>query len=287
MAQVKNDFSQGSIPRNILSLALPMTAAQLVNVLYSVVDRIYLGRLPGSSHLALTGLGVTIPIVSIIMGLANLCGTGGGPLCSIYRGKGDEEEAENVMGNSFTLLLLLGAAATAFFLVLKRPILYLFGASDDTFPYADDYMTIYLCGTLFVMIGLGMNPFINAQGFGKTGMFTVVIGAVINIVLDPIFIFLMDMGVKGAALATVIAQGVSAVWKAGQAHHRSGAVRLLHEYDQQPGPGGVQRHPPVLRRRSVCGHHDHYQLGPGGLFHAGPRADQRLPASDGVQLRGG
>lgn len=115
MAQVKNDFSQGSIPRNILSLALPMTAAQLVNVLYSVVDRIYLGRLPGSSHLALTGLGVTIPIVSIIMGLANLCGTGGGPLCSIYRGKGDEEEAENVMGNSFTLLLLLGAAATAFF----------------------------------------------------------------------------------------------------------------------------------------------------------------------------
>ena len=212
MAQVKNDFSQGSIPRNILSLALPMTAAQLVNVLYSVVDRIYLGRLPGSSHLALTGLGVTIPIVSIIMGLANLCGTGGGPLCSIYRGKGDEEEAENVMGNSFTLLLLLGAAATAFFLVLKRPILYLFGASDYTFPYADDYMTIYLCGTLFVMIGLGMNPFINAQGFGKTGMFTVVIGAVINIVLDPIFIFLMDMGVKGAALATVIAQGVSAVW---------------------------------------------------------------------------
>ena len=105
LAQVKNDFSQGSIPRNILSLALPMTAAQLVNVLYSVVDRIYLGRLPGSSHLALTGLGVTIPIVSIIMGLANLCGTGGGPLCSIYRGKGDEEEAENVMGNSFTLLL--------------------------------------------------------------------------------------------------------------------------------------------------------------------------------------
>ena len=118
------------------------------------------------------------------MGLANLCGTGGGPLCSIYRGKGDEEEAENVMGNSFTLLLLLGAAATAFFLVLKRPILYLFGASDDTFPYADDYMTIYLCGTLFVMIGLGMNPFINAQGFGKTGMFTVVIGAVINIAVS-------------------------------------------------------------------------------------------------------
>ena len=195
-----------------MSLALPMMAAQLVNVLYSVVDRIYLGRLPGSSHLALTGLGVTLPIVSIIMGFANLCGTGGAPLCSICRGQGDEEEAERVMGNSFTLLILLGIAATGFFLAFKRPILYLFGASDDTFPYADDYMTIYLCGTLFVMISLGMNPFINSQGFGRIGMMTVVIGAIINIVLDPIFIFLLDMGVKGAALATVIAQGVSAAW---------------------------------------------------------------------------
>ena len=210
--QARNDFSQGSISRNIISLALPMTAAQLVNVLYSVVDRIYLGRLPGSSHLALTGLGVTIPIVSIIMGLANLCGTGGAPLCSICRGHGDNEEAERVMGNSFTLLVLLGVLATAFFMLLQEPILYLFGASPDTFVYADQYMTIYLCGTLFVMISLGMNPFINSQGFGRMGMLTVVIGAVLNIVLDPIFIFLLGMGVRGAALATVIAQGVSAVW---------------------------------------------------------------------------
>ena len=212
MAQTKYDFSQGSIPRNILSLALPMTAAQLVNVLYSVVDRIYLGRLPGSSHLALTGLGITIPIVSIIMGFANLCGTGGGPLCSIYRGKGDLREAERVMGNAFTLLILLGVAVTAFFLAFKRPILYLFGASDATFPYADDYMTIYLLGTLFVMVSLGMNPFINAQGFGRTGMMTVVVGAILNLVLDPIFIFVFGMGVKGAALATVISQGASAAW---------------------------------------------------------------------------
>ena len=210
--QARNDFSQGSISRNIISLALPMTAAQLVNVLYSVVDRIYLGRLPGTSHLALTGLGVTIPIVSVLMGLANLCGTGGGPLCSICRGRGDEEEAERVMGNSFALLLILGVAATAFFLALKRPILYLFGASDDTYPYADDYMTIYLLGTVFVMISLGMNPFINSQGFGRTGMLTVIIGAALNIVLDPLFIFVMGMGVKGAALATVISQGVSAAW---------------------------------------------------------------------------
>lgn len=212
LAQMKNDFSQGSISGNILSLALPMTAAQLVNVLYSVVDRIYLGRLPGSGHLALTGLGITIPIVSIIMGLANLCGTGGAPLCSICRGQGDEEEAEHIMGNSFTLLIALGLAATAFFMVLKRPILYLFGASDATFPYADDYMTIYLCGTLFVMVSLGMNPFISSQGFGPTGMMTVVIGAVINIILDPVLIFVLHMGVKGAALATVVAQGISALW---------------------------------------------------------------------------
>ena len=119
------------------------------------------------------------------MGLANLCGTGGGPLCSICRGRGDNEEAERVMGNAFTLLLILGAVTTTFFLALKEPILYLFGASDDTFPYADDYMTIYLLGTLFVMISLGMNPFINTQGFGKTGMMTVTIGAVLNLVLDP------------------------------------------------------------------------------------------------------
>lgn len=212
MASKNNDFSQGSIPRRILSLAVPMTAAQLVNVLYSVVDRIYLGRLPGSGYLALTGIGVTTPIVSILMGLANLCGTGGAPLCSISRGRGDDREAEAIIGNSFALLLLLGTAATAFFLALKEPILYLFGASAETFPYANDYLTIYLCGTVFVTVSLGMNPFINAQGFGRTGMMTVVLGAAVNIALDPILIFRFDMGVRGAALATVIAQGLSCGW---------------------------------------------------------------------------
>ncbi|WP_369518157.1 MATE family efflux transporter [Intestinimonas butyriciproducens] len=191
-------------------LAAPMTLAQLINVLYSVVDRMYLGRLPG--HLALTGLGLTMPIVSILMGFANLCGMGGAPLCSICRGQGDDEEAEHILGNSFTLLLILGAAATLVFLLLKRPVLYLFGASEATFPYADAYLTVYLCGTLFVMVSLGMNPFINAQGFAKIGMMTVGLGAVVNIVLDPVFIFVLDMGVQGAALATVIAQGCSAVW---------------------------------------------------------------------------
>ena len=210
MSERKNDFSKGSIPRNILTMAAPMTLAQLINVLYSVVDRMYLGRLPG--HLALTGLGLTMPIVSILMGFANLCGMGGAPLCSICRGQGDDEEAEHILGNSFTLLLILGAAATLVFLLLKRPVLCLFGASEATFPYADAYLTVYLCGTLFVMVSLGMNPFINAQGFAKIGMMTVGLGAVVNIVLDPVLIFVLDMGVQGAALATVIAQGCSAVW---------------------------------------------------------------------------
>lgn len=212
MSDRRNDFSQGSIPRNIMSLAVPMTAAQLVNVLYSVVDRVYLGRLSGADSLALTGLGVSMPIISILMGFANLCGTGGAPLCSISRGQGDDREAERVMGNAFLLLLILGAAGTAFFLALKQPILYLFGASADTLPYADGYMSIYLWGTLFVMVSLGMNPFINAQGFGRVGMMTVLLGAVVNIALDPVLIFGLHMGVRGAALATVFSQGLSAAW---------------------------------------------------------------------------
>ena len=189
-----------------------MTAAQLINILYNVVDRMYIGRIPGVGRLALTGLGLCLPIISILIGFANLCGMGGAPLCSIHRGRGENEEAEHIMGNSFSLLLLFGAALTVICLLLKRHILYLFGASDITFPYADGYLTLYLLGTLFVMIGLGMNPFINSQGFGRIGMMTVALGAVVNIVLDPVFIFVLNMGVQGAALATVISQACSALW---------------------------------------------------------------------------
>lgn len=205
-----NDFSQGGMARNIIHMAVPMTVAQLINILYNVVDRMYLGRLPG--HLALTGLGLCLPIISILMGFANLCGMGGAPLCSIHRGRGETDEAGRIMGNSFTLLLLFGLSLTGLCLAFRRPILYLFGASDLTFPYANDYLTIYILGTVFVMVGLGMNPFINSQGFSRMGMMTVTVGAVVNIVLDPIFIFGMGMGVRGAALATVISQGCSAVW---------------------------------------------------------------------------
>lgn len=208
----KNDFSQGSIVMNILNLAVPMTLAQLINVLYNIVDRIYIGRIPDHATLSLTGLGLCLPIISMVMAFANLFGMGGSPLCSIERGRGNEEEAERIMGNSFYLMLIFGVGLTVLGLVFKRPMLYLFGASDQTFPFADSYVSIYLLGSVFVMIGLGMNSFINAQGFGRVGMMTVLLGAVTNIVLDPIFIFALGMGVRGAALATIISQGLSAAW---------------------------------------------------------------------------
>lgn len=207
-----NDFSKGSISSNIIKLALPMTLAQLINILYNVVDRMYIGRIPDASSLALTGVGVTFPIITIIMAFANLFGMGGSPLCSIERGKGNNEKAEKIMGNSFAMLILTGIIITIICLIIKKPLLYMFGASDSTFTYADNYISIYLIGSVFVMISLGMNSFINAQGFAKIGMMTVLLGAVANIILDPIFIFLFNMGVSGAALATLISQFLSALW---------------------------------------------------------------------------
>lgn len=209
---MKNDFTKGSIIRNILSLAFPMILAQIINVLYNIVDRIYIGGLPENATLAMTGLGLTLPIITIVIAFANLFGIGGAPLCAIARGRGDDEEAEHIMGNSFVLLLISAVLLTIAGLIFKQPLLYLFGASDATFPYANDYITIYLFGNIFVLIGLGMNSFINTQGFGKIGMLTVLLGAVSNIILDPIFIFGFHMGVKGAALATVISQFLSALY---------------------------------------------------------------------------
>ncbi len=208
----KNDFSKGSVIGNIMSLALPMTLAQLINVLYNIVDRIYIGRIPEHATLSLTGLGLCLPVISIVIAFANLFGMGGAPLCSIERGRGNDAEAERIMGNSFVLMLATGIALTAIGLAFKRPILYLFGASDSTFPFADQYLTIYLLGNVFVMVGLGMNSFINSQGFGRIGMMTVLLGAGANIVLDPVFIFGFHMGVRGAALATIISQFLSALW---------------------------------------------------------------------------
>lgn len=208
----KNDFSKGSVIANIINLAVPMTLAQLINVLYNIVDRIYIGRIPEQATRSLTGLGLCLPVISMVMAFANLFGMGGSPLCSIERGRGNVEEAERIMGNSFCLMLICGVALTAVGLLFKRPMLYLFGASDLTFPYADRYVSVYLLGSVFVMVGLGMNSFINSQGFGRVGMMTVLLGAVANIILDPVFIFMLGMGVQGAALATVISQGLSAAW---------------------------------------------------------------------------
>lgn len=208
----KNNFAVGSISKHILNIAGPMIVAQLINVLYNVIDRIYIGRIPDGATLAMGGLGLCLPIISIIIAFANLFGMGGSPLCSIARGRGNNDEAEEIMGNAFSLLLIFAGLLMIFGLTFKTKLLWLFGASENTIGYADSYLGIYLLGTPFVLIGLGMNSFINSQGFAKIGMMTVLIGAIINILLDPIFIFTLKMGVQGAALATVIAQFASSIW---------------------------------------------------------------------------
>ena len=212
--QSSQDSRLGSetIPRLLLRMSLPAVAAQCVNVLYNVVDRIYIGNIPGIGAAALTGVGVTFPILMIISAFSAFVGMGGAPLASIKMGQGDNEGAEKILGNSVTLLVAISAILTGIFLAVRRPMLFAFGASDAIFGYANDYITIYLLGTVFVQLSLGLNTFISAQGFSTTAMLSVVIGAVVNIVLDPIFIFLFDMGVRGAALATILSQAVSATW---------------------------------------------------------------------------
>lgn len=208
----QNDFSLGSMGANIMRMALPMMMAEFINILYNIVDRIYIGRIPEAGTLALTGVGVCFPIITLMSAFAGLFGTGGAPLCSIARGKGDHGRAKKIMGVSFFMLVVTGAALTVILQVFENPILRAFGASLETYRYAAEYMRIYSAGTLFMMVSLGMNPFINAQGFGRVGMATIAIGAALNIVLDPIMIFGMNMGVKGAAWATIISQAVSALW---------------------------------------------------------------------------
>lgn len=208
----KNDFSKGSILGHMMRLAGPMTLAQLINVLYNIVDRIYIGMIPENATLALTGIGVCFPICTLSMAFANLIGMGGAPLFSIERGAGNEDEAESILGNSFVMLILFGVLLSIVGFIVKKPALYLLGASDATYGYANSYISIYFIGTVFVTLSLGLNSFINAQGFAKMGMLTVTIGAVINIILDPIFIFGANMGVEGAALATIISQMVAAMW---------------------------------------------------------------------------
>ena len=208
----QRDMGTGSIKRHMVGLALPALVGQLVNMLYNIVDRIYIGHIPEIGGTALTGVGLFTPILMLITAFAMLAGAGGAPRAAIAMGKGDKEAAEKIVGNCFTVLLILSVILTGVFWFAAPALLRLFGGSDATLPYAITYSRIYIAGTVFVLIVMGMNVFISTQGFAKFSMMTTVIGAVINIVLDPIFIFALDMGVAGAALATVLSQAVSALW---------------------------------------------------------------------------
>ena len=212
MAKRENDLGRDPIGRLLLRLAIPTVTAQLVNALYNIVDRIYIGHIPGEGDLALTGLGVCFPVIMFVSAISALVGMGGGSRAVVRMGEGRLDQANAILGSCSALLVLLGAAAAVFFLAVQEPMLYLFGATEETIGYAMDYLTIYLLGSVFVELSLGLNYFITAQGFSTMGMATVLIGAVVNIVLDPVFIFGFHMGVRGAALATITAQGVSALW---------------------------------------------------------------------------
>lgn len=200
------------IGRLLVKLAVPTVAAQMINMLYNIVDRIYIGHIPGTGSLALTGVGVCMPLIMIISAFAALVGNGGAPRASILMGKGDKENAEKILGNCFTTQLIISVILTFVMYLFNRPLLLAFGASENTIEYAVSYMNIYALGTLFVQLTLGMNTFITAQGFAKTGMLSVLIGAIVNIALDPIFIFAFNMGAAGAAMATIISQACSCIW---------------------------------------------------------------------------
>lgn len=212
MQRNTTDFSTGSVKKRIIAQAVPLTLAQAVQLLYNIVDRIYIGHLPDVGQLALTGLGITFPLIVLIAAFTQLVGVGGTPLFSIARGKKDEKEAEAILGNAFAMLVVAAAGCFIVGYFFRKPILFAFGASEESYFFADQYLKIYIWGTAFSMISTGLNGYINAQGFPKVGMATTLIGAVVNIILDPIFIFTLDMGVEGAALATVISQGISCAW---------------------------------------------------------------------------
>ena len=212
MNQDKTFLGTEPIGKLLRQLAVPTVIAQLVNMLYNIVDRIYIGHIPGNGDLALTGVGVCLPLILIVSAFAALVASGGAPRASIYMGKQDHAAAEKILGGCFALQLIVSAVLTAVLLLWNRPLLLTFGASENTIDYAAAYMSVYAIGTVFVQLTLGMNAFITAQGFAQIGMRTVLIGAVANIVLDPLFIFALNMGVRGAALATIISQCLSCVW---------------------------------------------------------------------------
>lgn len=226
-----NDFlGTEPVGKLLLKLALPTVAAQLINMLYNIVDRIYIGHIPNVGSLALTGVGVCMPIIMIVSAFAALVSTGGAPRASICMGKGDKDSAENILGNCFSMQILVSLILTVILLLGNRTFLMAFGASENTIEYAVSYMNIYAVGTIFVQLTLGMNAFITAQGFAKTGMLSVLIGAVSNILLDPIFIFGFHMGVRGAALATIISQTFSCIWVLSFLFGKKTTLRIRKKY---------------------------------------------------------
>lgn len=207
----QGNFGEGKVSSLIMSQTIPLTMAQLVQVIYNVVDRMYIGHMPGDeAGAALTGVGVTFPLITLMAAFANLFAYGGAPLCSIARGYGDEERAKKIEAQTLTMQIIVGIAVMGVIYLIREPALYILGASDITYEYADSYISIYLLGNVFMMIGTGMNGFINLQGFPRIGMLSTVLGAAINFVLDPLFIFVFGLGVEGAAIATVISQFSSA-----------------------------------------------------------------------------
>lgn len=226
----KDFLGKEPIGKLLMKLALPTVAAQIINMLYNIVDRIYIGHIPGEGALALTGMGVCMPLIMIVSAFAAFVGFGGGPRASIFMGRKDFESAEKTLSNCFIIQILVSAVLTAVLLIWNRDFLLTFGASENTIEYGVAYMNIYAIGTIFVQMTLGMNAFITAQGFARTGMLSVLIGAVANIVLDPIFIFGFDMGVEGAALATIISQGLSCAWVLAFLFGRKTHLRIRPKY---------------------------------------------------------
>lgn len=229
MSNGGTDLGKGNIKKLLVTLALPAIIAQLVNVLYNIVDRIFIGRIP-NGEMAMAGVGVAFPILMLISAFSALIGMGGAPLAAIKMGAKDKEGAEKIISNSFSALIVVSVILTVDFTIFKVPILNAFGASEATIKYAIDYLSIYLIGTIFIQFALGLNPFINTQGFAKISMSTVMIGAIINIVLDPIFIFTFNMGVKGAALATILGQFVSAIWVLSFIFGKKNKIRVRKKY---------------------------------------------------------
>ena len=227
-----NKEKLGTMPlgRLMFQLAVPTVFAQIINLLYNLVDRIYVGRIPGEGSMALAGLGVTFPVIMLISAFAALVGQGGAPRASICMGQKDMEGAERILGSSTAFLIVLSLVLSVVFMAVKEPLLMMFGASETTIPYANEYLGIYLLGTIAVQIALGLNQFVTCQGFARTGMMTVLIGAVLNIILDPILIFGFDMGVSGAAVATVFSQAVSALWVFWFLCSKKSIIRIRRKY---------------------------------------------------------